>query len=105
MFRYSLSSGAGDWKAARAYRAGMNWNNPLLPVSVVDTISAKSLPPSRSFCSVKAENLVISALKKSDLNSAVLLRTYEIEGAPVETPVEFLGQPCTFGEVNLLEED
>jgi hypothetical protein len=104
VFRYSLSSAPGDWKAAKAWRLGMNWNNPLLPITVVDEISQKSLPPSQSFCSVKGDNLVLSALKKSDLNNALLLRLYEIEGAPVDTSVEFLGRPAEFEQVNLLEE-
>ncbi|HEY5913119.1 MAG TPA: glycoside hydrolase family 38 C-terminal domain-containing protein [Verrucomicrobiae bacterium] len=105
VFRYSLSSAPGDWKAAKAYRMGLNWNNPLLPVSVVDTISAKTLPPTHSFCSVNQSNLVISALKKADLGPEILLRAYEIEGAQADTTVEFLGRDLSFGEVNLLEED
>jgi alpha-mannosidase len=105
VFRYSLSSARGDWKAGKAYRAGMDFNNPLLPVSVADRISRKSLPPSRSFSALGAPNLVISAVKKSDLDSAILLRVYEIEGSQAETAVEFLGQKREFREVNLLEED
>jgi len=105
VFRYSLSSGPGDWKTSKAYRTGMNWNNPLLPISVADEITGKSLPPTRSFCALGQENLVLSALKKADLGPSILLRAYEIEGAPVKTLVEFLGRRATFGEVNLLEED
>jgi alpha-mannosidase len=105
VFRYSLSSSSGDWKTSKAYRTGLGWNNPLLPVSVCDGISAKSLPPVRSFCSVKPDSLVVSALKKSDLGPSILLRVYEIEGASVETPVEFLGRETAFNETNLLEED
>ena len=105
VFRYSLSSARGDWKAGKAYRAGMDFNNPLLPVSVADRISRKSLPPSRSFSALGTPNLVISAVKKSDLDSAILLRVYEIEGSQAETAVEFLGQKREFREVNLLEED
>jgi alpha-mannosidase len=69
------------------------------------TISSKSLSPTGSFCSLKQDTLVISALKKSDLDPLILLRVYEMEGSPVETPVEFLSRPRAFGEVNLLEED
>lgn len=61
VFRYWLSSAPGDWKAARSYRVGRAYNNPLIPVSVVDEISAKSLPPSHSFVSMKADNLILSA--------------------------------------------
>lgn len=105
VFRYSLSSASGDWKAAKAYRTGMNWNNPLLPVSVVDTTSKKTLPPTQSFSSVDQENVVISALKKADPDASILLRMYEIEGSPVKTSAEFLGRKPAFREVNLLEED
>ena len=105
VFRYSLSSAAGDWKSAKSYRSGMGLTNPLLPVSVVDAVSTKSLPPTHSFCSVKQDNVVISTLKKADLDSSVLLRVYEIEGAPVETSINFLGGTRAFREVNLLEED
>jgi alpha-mannosidase len=103
-FRHSLSSSAGDCKSSKAYRAGLNWNNPLLAAEVVDEISSKTLPPSQSFCSLQADNVVISALKKSDLDSGVRQRTYEIEGAPVDTSVQFLGRSRAFREVNLLEE-
>ncbi len=105
VFRYSLSSAAGDWKTAKAYRAGMNWNNPLLAISVVDAASGKTLPTTRSFCSMEQDNVVISALKKANLDTSILLRAYEIEGSPVETAVEFLGKRPAFGEANLLEED
>ena len=105
VFRYSLSAGKGDWKSAKAYRAGMAFNNPLLPVSVVDAISQKSLPPTHSFVSVSGENMVVSTLKKAEGGPAVLVRMYEMEGAPAESPVEFLGRARRFREVNLLEED
>lgn len=104
VFRYSLSSGAGDWKAVKAYRTGMNWNNPLLAISVVDTLSAKTLPPTRSFCAVEGQNLVVSALKKADRGDSVLLRVYEIEGAPAKASVNFLERGSDLEEVNLLEE-
>ncbi len=104
LFKYSLSSGRGDWRSVKSYQAGMNFNNPLIPISVVDDISRKSLPPTRSFGSWQGDNLVLSAVKKSDLEDAVLLRLYEINGSGTETPVEFLGQRRNFQEVNLLEE-
>lgn len=104
-FRYSLSASKGDWKAAKAYRAGLNFNNALLPVSVVDRISGKPLPPSRSFCSLDAGNLVISTLKKADGDPTVLLRFYEMEGSPAETAVRFLGDVRRFQQVDLLEQN
>jgi hypothetical protein len=104
VFRYSLNSRPGDWKACKAYRSGIGWNNPLLPISVADEITSKSLPPTQSFCTLKEDNLVLSALKKADLGPSIVLRAYEIEVSPVQTPVEFLGSNRRVRTVNLLEE-
>jgi len=71
----------------------------------VDRLSSKSLPPTRSFGSFTADNLVLSAVKKADQDASILVRLYEIEGRAAETPAEFLGQKREFREVNLLEED
>jgi alpha-mannosidase len=103
-FHYSLSSGSGDWRANKSYRAGMNFNSPLLPVSVVDDISQKSLPPTQSFFSTESDTLVLSAVKKADTEDAIVLRVFEGEGAGTATPISFLGKAQSFQEVNLLEE-
>jgi alpha-mannosidase len=105
VFHYSLSSGAGNWKKGKSYRSGMNLTNPLIPISVADEISSKSLPPTKSFCSVQQDNVVISAFKKADLSSSVVLRMYEIEGSPIKTYMKFMDKQISFNEVNLLEED
>lgn len=105
VFRYSLSSGPGDWKACKAYRSGIGWTNPLLPISVADEITSKSLPPAQSFCEIKQDNLVLSALKKANLGPSIMLRAYEIEGLPIKTSVEFLGRRFDFSKANLLEEE
>ena len=104
VFHYSLSSGRGNWAAAKSYRAGMALNNPLIPVSVADDLSQKSLPASESLCSFQSENLVVSALKKAESGPSVVLRVFEIEGSPAETSVDFLGQKRAVREANLLEE-
>lgn len=104
-FKYSLSSGKGGWKEARSFQQGANLNNPLVPVSVVDDVSRKSLPPVHSFCSLDAGNVVVSALKKSDTGDALILRFYELEGTPAVTGLEFLGQKVLTREVDLLEEN
>lgn len=105
VFRYALTSGAGDWRAAKAYRTGAGVNKPLLAISVSDDITAKSLPPVNTFCSLTAENLVLSALKKADGEPGILVRLYEIEGAPASTEINFLGAARAIRQTNLLEED
>ena len=86
------------------HQAGLSFNSALLPVSVQDEISGKSLPPTHSFCSFQGTNLVISALKKADADGLIILRLYEIQGTKAETPVSFLGKEQKFQEINLFEE-
>jgi glycosyl hydrolase family 38 len=105
VFNYSFSSGPGDWKAQRSYQVGLSFNRRLIPVEVVDDISTKTLPPTHSFCSVQGDNLVISALKKSEADGSIMLRLYEIQGIRAETPVTFLGQQQGFRETDLLEQE
>ena len=53
----------------------------------------------------QGKNLVISALKKSELDGSIVLRVYEIEGAKAETPVTFLGQQESLREADLPEQE
>jgi alpha-mannosidase len=105
VFRYSLSSTTGDWRAARAWQTGMNFTNPLLPVSVVDTISRKTLPPSQSFFSTDQPGLILSALKKADRDGSVVFRLYDISGESASTPIRLLGRSVEFTNADLLEDD
>jgi alpha-mannosidase len=103
-YRYSLTSGKGDWRTTKSYRAGMALSNPLIPVSAVDELSSKSLPPTRSFCSLTAENVVVTALKKAERDNSLVVRVVEMEGAPVRAQFQFLGNASDPRPLNLLEE-
>src|SRR5262249_61413111 len=75
------------------------------PAILADAFPRKPPPPSHPFLSEAAEHLVVSTLKKAENGPALLLRMYEIEGAPAGSAVEFLGRQAAFREVNLLEEE
>jgi alpha-mannosidase len=105
VFRYSLSSGKGDWLAAKSFRAGMALNNALLPVSPADDLSQKALPPSQSFLTLDGGDLIVSALKKQENGDGVIVRVYDTAGKRAETAIHLLGQKRRFREVSLLEEN
>lgn len=105
VFKYSLTSGKGGWSAAQSWRAGMAFSAPLIPVSSLNALSEKPLPAEKSFASLSADNLVLAALKKGDRENAIVMRTFEIEGKPAESPILLLGQQHNFRQTNLLEED
>jgi alpha-mannosidase len=103
-FRYSLTSGKGDWAAAKSYRVGSEFANPLIAVSSVDELSPKVLPPSHSFLSLSADNLVITALKKAQVDGSIIVRVNEVGGSGASTPVMFLNSKRKLQMMNLLEE-
>ena len=83
----------------------MAFSTPLIPVSSVNTLSEKPLPPEESFLSLNADNLVLTAMKKADVGGAIVVRAFEIQGNPAESSILFLGQERNFRQANLLEED
>ena len=104
VFRYSFTSGKGDWSTGQSWRAGMAFSSPLIPVSSVNPLSEKPLPPQKSFLSFHADDLVLTAIKKADTGDAIVVRTFEIQGQTAESPILFLGQEQHFRQTNLLEE-
>jgi alpha-mannosidase len=103
VFRYSLSSGKGGWRAAKSYRVGMALNNALIPVSPADDLSQKSLPASQSFCSLEGGNLIVSALKKAEDGDALVLRIYDTAGVVSQSGLNLLGHTRRWREVNMVE--
>jgi alpha-mannosidase len=83
----------------------MAFSTPLIPVTSVNSLSEKPLPPEKSFLSLDADDLVLTALKKADGGPAIVLRAFEIQGNTAESSILFLGQQHTFRQANLLEED
>jgi alpha-mannosidase len=105
VFRYSLTSGKGNWSTSKSWRAGMAFSAPLIPVTSANKLSEKPLPPENSFFSINADNIVLTAIKKADSGESIVIRTFEILGASAESSVLFMGQQRNFKEVNLLEDD
>lgn len=104
VFRYTLTSGKGDWRLAKSYRIGMAFANPLIAVTSVDELAVKPLPPTHSFCSIDADNIVVSALKKAEQDNELVLRLVEMEGRSVTASIKWMGRPIGIRKVNMLEE-
>ena len=104
-FRYSLTSGKGDWAVTKSWRAGMAFSAPLIAVTSANPNSQKPLPAQQSFLSLNADNLVVSALKKADGDDSIVLRAFEIRGEHSAASVRFLGKERSFQPANLLEEN
>ncbi len=105
IFRFSFTSGKGDWTAQKSWRAGMALSAPLIPVVALNPLSDKLLPPEQSFFSLGADNLVLTAIKKSESGENIVVRAFEIQGKATSSSLRFLGQERRFHATNLLEEE
>ena len=77
-FSFALYPHSGDWKQALTERRGYEFNYKLRAIQVAP--HAGTLPASYSFAKVEPENLVLTAIKKTEDGDGLLLRFYEWAG-------------------------
>jgi len=77
-FQYSLYPHAGGWREANTVLHGFAFNIPLHAMQVASHTG--ELPATHSFVTVKPENLVLTAMKKSEDGNSLVLRFYEWAG-------------------------
>ncbi|MBV8707628.1 MAG: hypothetical protein JO028_10600 [Acidobacteriaceae bacterium] len=99
---YSVVPHNGDWRSARPWRAGLEFNNPL----IVQTVASHpgDWPTKWGLVEIPSEDVVLSALKPSKDGWAVL-RVYEAAGQP--SPGVRAHWHATLGEIheaNLIED-
>jgi alpha-mannosidase len=76
---YALIPHTGDWRSAKLWRAGMEFNNPL----IAHTVSSHhaELPRTWGLLEISEDRVVLSALKSGN-DGTTILRVYEAAGTP-----------------------
>lgn len=100
-FTYSLYPHAGTWQDALTVRHGYDLNYRLRAEQVM--AHAGELPPSHSFVSVEPDNLVLTAMKRSDDGDGLILRFYEWAGKQTEARIGVPNGATAAAETNLME--
>ncbi len=77
-FTYSLYPHGGGWREAQTVRRGYELNYPLLSLDVANHTG--SLPDAHSFLEVREDNVIVSAVKKSEDDDSLVIRFYEWAG-------------------------
>jgi alpha-mannosidase len=77
-FTYSLYPHAGGWREALTVRQGYELNYKLLAMETDRHEGA--LPSEHAFVDVKADNVVLTAVKKAEDDNGIVLRFYEWAG-------------------------
>lgn len=101
-FDYALIPHNGAWRSAAPWRAGKEFNNPL----IVHTVAPHGgdLPAEWGLLDISADNVVLSAVKPGK-DGTIILRVYEASGAPAsDAHVRLDAKLKQVHEVNLLED-
>ncbi len=101
-FRYALYPHPGTWQQAMTERKGYELNYPLQAAVVV--AHSGSLPASHSFVSVDDDNVILTAVKKSEDDDALILRVYDWSGKPSHAKFTLPPGATAATEVNLMEQ-
>lgn len=101
VIRYAAQPHAGSWKDAGIVRAAYDYDTP---VSTIETTAHRGrMPAAFSWLNVSAPNVVISAIKKSEVGNDLIVRLYETAGRPAHVRLN-IGFPVVWAkECNGLE--
>jgi alpha-mannosidase len=102
-FTYSLYPHGSGWRQALTVRRGYELNYPLLPI--VGANHTGSLPDARSFLDVREDNVVVTAVKKSEDDDAMVIRFYEWAGRGGDVHVRLPSAATKAETTNLMEHD
>jgi len=101
-FRYTLYPHTGDWRQALTVRRGYEFNSQLRALAVSSHTGAWSAE--RSFVSVAQDNVVLTAVKKTEDGDALLFRLYEWAGQNSEVELAVPGGAQSATLTNLMEQ-
>lgn len=100
-FTYSFYPHAGTWKDAMTVRQGYDLNFPMTAMQA--TVHAGTLPPTHSFVKIDAPNVVLTAVKKAEDDSGLLIRYYEWAGKTGDVKIDLPEAASAAEETNLME--
>jgi len=100
-FTYAIYPHAGSWRDAQTVRRGYELNYPLLSRQMEK--HQGHLKDEFSFLSVGADNVVVTAVKKAEDDSALIIRFYEWAGKTGDVQVRLPSGATAAAETDLME--
>ena len=100
-FSYALYPHGGDWQQALTVRHGYEYNYKLQATPV--EAHAGTLPQRYSFVTVKDSDVVLTAIKKAEDSSSLILRFYEWAGKTADVKIQIPKGATGATLANLLE--
>ncbi len=101
VFTYSLYPHAGSWRDAQTIRRGYELNYGLSAMQV--SHHEGTLPAQHSFLQLRADNVVLTAVKNAEDNDGMVLRFYEWAGKEGDVTVQLPPGAKSASETDLME--
>jgi alpha-mannosidase len=101
-FRFTLTSHQPGWK--NGYQFGVEGNHPLYSV-LMERSQSGTLPEELSFISTSSPFVRITAIKKSESGSNLILRMVEMEGIDEKVELKFYFPVKSLFKTNIIEEE
>jgi len=99
-FMYSIYPHEGDWRSAKSYKLGYEFNYDLIAIQVTGEGRFRR---ERSFLRVTPDNVILTAFKLAEDGDGVILRVYEATGEKTKAEIELFREVEEAEAVNLLE--
>jgi len=100
-FTYALFPHAGNWRDAQTVRRGYELNYKLIVLASQKHEGA--LPSEHSFVQIAADNVVLTAIKKSEDDDSLVLRFYEWAGIEADVTLHLPPGARSASETDLME--
>jgi alpha-mannosidase len=101
VFTYSLYPHGGNWRDAKTVRRGYELNYKL--IALPSQKHGGTLPAEHSFVRVEADNVVLTAIKKSEDDDSLVLRFYEWAGIEADVTLHLPAGAQEASETDLRE--
>jgi len=100
-FTYSLYPHGGNWRDAQTVRRGYELNYKL--IAMQSQKHEGTLPGDHSFVRVEPDNVVLTAVKKSEGDDSLVLRFYEWAGREADVKLQLPAGAQSASETDLME--
>ena len=100
-FTYSLYPHGAGWREAGTVRRGYELNYPLLPLAAAN--HPGTLPAEHEYLEAAEDNVVVTAVKKAEDGSSLVIRYYESGGKKGDVHLRLPAQASAVEEPDLME--
>ncbi|MFZ5515306.1 MAG: glycoside hydrolase family 38 C-terminal domain-containing protein [Candidatus Zhuqueibacterota bacterium] len=101
-FSYAIIPHAGNWLSDESHTLAFNNSTPMLTKQIRK--KPEQLPETGAFLTVQPAELVLSCLKRSEHNDAIIIRMYNISNRDVAGRIHFFQRISTARIVTMAEE-